>query len=283
MRANAAEPLHLDGVRQLAQQLEAPIGQAVERTDAVVVNTGLLGTVHGVEAPPEIALDRAGGMQARVGAAVISFLKHLEGSQPAFVQHLQLGHAHRRGIHVHAADLPHAAARGHPHRIHRANALRDVVHARFWMLTIDHDQPLVPEFAGQRFGFSTYFRHVQHAAFHGRVGAAQTAIDAVVDALAAHVERGKGHDTVIINLALDGPGRCAHFRPQLRIAHAHQRGQFGLAQRLHRQCFGDDLAHRAGLRLAGDGQEALNVGIVDEILPIRGQVFLDFRGDDPFP
>ena len=114
------------------------------------------------------------------------------------------------------------------------------------MLAEDEDQPLVPlVLQGQHLLADVVF--VERAADLLPVRAAERAVQAIVRALVADVQRGEQHDAVAVHVAFQLPRGVENLLDQRRLVRRQQRGRLLHRQRLLRQALGDDVADLAGL------------------------------------
>ena len=109
------------------------------------------------------------------------------------------------------------------------------------MLAEDEDQPLVPlVLQGQH--LLAEFVFVQRAADLRLVRPAERAVDAVVRAVVADVQRREQHDAVAVDVAFQLPSGVEDLSEQFRLVGGQQRGGFFDRERLLRQALGDNVA-----------------------------------------
>ena len=121
----------------------------------------------------------------------------------------------------------------------------------------------------QGFDLSTDLGTAERAADGVRVRTAEAAILAIVDAQVADVERGKQYNAVAVDGLLELPGGGEDLFDELRVVGVDQHGRFCGAERLFGEAFGDDVAHL--VRIGGAIEEAVQVGIVDEVDGVSAQ------------
>ncbi|OQB92105.1 MAG: hypothetical protein BWX83_00302 [Candidatus Cloacimonetes bacterium ADurb.Bin117] len=200
VRPHAEGFLQMDGVVKQAQHLEFPVVEAHQGADAEVVDTCFHGAVEAVEAPEEIALGST-RMQVPVGFLVVGFLKYLVGADAHGFHGAEALNIQRRGVDVHPANLAFRVFGV----INGLHGLGDVFRRIHGMLAVNHDEAFVAGFH-QGLGFLNQLFAAEGGAHAFLVRDAEAAIDAVVHAFVAHVERGKEHDAVAVDAFLQFVG-----------------------------------------------------------------------------
>ena len=104
VRSHVEACFQVVGVTDHGQHLETPVVEAEEDAETVVVDTGLLGAVHGGEAPLVVALDGVGGVVPAVCLGMVSLLENLVSAYASFFYDAETFHIQRGGVDVHAAD-----------------------------------------------------------------------------------------------------------------------------------------------------------------------------------
>ena len=77
MGTDAELPFQVEGMVKQPHHLEAPVVQPEERADRHIVDTGIHGAVHRIQAPAVISLDCARRMQFRITVRMVCLLEHL--------------------------------------------------------------------------------------------------------------------------------------------------------------------------------------------------------------
>ncbi len=102
------------------------------------------------------------------------------------------------------------------------------------------------------------------AAHRQRVAAPEAAVDAVVNAVVADVERGEEHDAVAVDSFLQGPGGAENHLEQPGVLRPQERGRLFDRERLLFKALGDDVLDRFPIG-RGPLEQRGKVGVVDEI------------------
>ena len=284
MRANVEPTLKIPRVQDGRQHLVPPVAKSVQNPQPDIVHARLHAAVERRRAPVVVALHAPRRMHRLVEFAVVRLLEHLEGADADLVQHPEILHRQRGGVHVHAAD-PDGRAR--LRRLDRAvvaglDGLGDVFRGGRGMFAIDGDEPLVSDAAGEHVHLLLQLVHRQHAALLQIVAVAEAAVLAPVHAEVRDVERRERHDAVVVHLVFDAVRRRAHLLEELLVRDAHQRRRLGDLQRLAGGFrLREDLADADGI----DGlrvrlrQRPVDQIVVDEMPPAR-QVPVDFALHD---
>ena len=258
VRPDVVVLLQMQGVAHQPEHFESPVVQAEQGADADVVALGLHRAGDAVEPPQIIGLVRVLRMNAAIRFVVVGFLEDLIGADAGGLDDPIAVVIQRGGVQVDAADF--AAAGGG--RVDVLHALGHEAGVVLRMLAEDEDQPLVPlVFQGQH--LLADFVLVQRAANLRLVRAAERAIEAIVRAVVADVDRREQHDAVAVNVAFQLPGGVEDLFEQFRLVGGQQRGGLLDRKRLLRQAFGDDFAHRSGIRPTL--QQFVQMLVVDKI------------------
>ena len=274
-------PLQVLGVVEHAHDLEAPVVQAEERPDGHVVDARFHGAVQGVEPPIVIGLDAAGGVDRTVGRVIVGFLEDLEGADAGALELAEVRDGHRRGVDVHPADLAPADARLDLDAVDPAHALGDVVRVGLRMLAVHGHQTLVAERARKDPRLLFDLLEAEGAPLDGPIARAEAAVDAVVHAPAAAVQRREGDHPVVVDLGLDRRRRVEDFLPEALVAHVQQRRGVPRIERLDVGGLGENLAYPRRLRLGVARELSLDESVVDEVFAVY-QILVDLvLADDP--
>ncbi len=258
MRSDVVVLLQMQGVAHQPQHLESPIVQAEQRPDADVVALRLHRPGDAVEPPQIITLVRVLGMNAAIRLVVVGLLEDLIRPDAGRLDDAIAVVIQRGGVQVDAADI----AAGGGRRVDVTHALGHEVGVVPRMLAEDQDQPLVP-LVLQRQHLLADFIRVERAANLRLVRAAETAIEAVVRAVVADVDRREQHDAVAVDLAFQLPGGVENLFQQFRLVGRQQRRGLLQRKRLLRQALGDHLPHRPRVRRAF--QQLVQMPLVNKI------------------
>ncbi len=268
MRADAVAIFEFQRMINQAHHLEFPIVEAEQRADAHVVNSGVKGAVHTIQPPAIISFNRARRMHETVCLLVIGFLKDLIRADARFMQALQVFNRKRRGVDVHAPDRAFALARRPARPVNRLQRRDHVIHVRRRMLAEHDNQAFMADFSGQDADFMVDFLLRQHVARHARIRRAEAAIEAIVDAGGAEIERRERDDAIVIDMPLDVAARDRHFMPQFGVCDVQQRGGFVRRQILDSAGFGENVTHPRRVRPPVRPDFFLDFGVWNKILPI---------------
>ncbi len=219
-------------------------------------------------------------MQPLVGPLVIRFLEDLERADARVVEDAKLLDLHRGRVDVAPSDLAPAATGLDLHVHDGPQALGDVIDAGLRVLAVDDDQPLVADLAGQHLDLPADLVLGQDPPAFRMIAASKTAVNAVIDAQIAHVQRREGHDAIVVDLRFDRRGGLPHLGQQLRVRDVDQTGRFIRRQRLDGERLGQDVADPLGVTAPVGRQSPLDRGLVDEV-PTVVEILLDLLGLDP--
>ena len=279
MRPDAEPFFQFNRVMQQRHHLETPVVQPEQDANSHIVNSGFIGSVHAVQPPLVIALNRILRMQLAIGFVMIRFLKNLIRAESGVFQTPQVFDGKRRGVHVSAANRTNPALDLDFNAVNRFQRLHHVVNIGVGVLAEDDNQAFMADFPGQDFDFFADFVLRQHPARHVVVMAAKAAISAVIDADRAEVERRERDDAVVINVALDFSARDFHFAPEFRVLDMQQHGGFRRVEPRDGFCFFDNLAHTRRIRRAMRRERLLDFDVIDEVFAIE-QIFFELFAFD---
>jgi hypothetical protein len=150
------------------------------------------------------------------------------------------------------------------------------------VLAVDDNQALVPDPAGQDSDLAPDLVQRENPPGFLRIAAAEAAVSTVVDAQIAQVQRGEGHNAVVVNLPLDRRRRLRHLGPKLRVLDVQQAGRLVRRQRLDGQRLLQNLPHppRVGMRVRR--QRPRDSRVVDKA-PAVVEIPLDLLRPDSIP
>ncbi len=266
VRTTAVAILEKNCVADQAKDIEAPICQAEESTNAKVILAHFEGAAEGVEAPQVVALERVARMHALVGLVVVRLHEdlvrpdagRLHGAEPSVIQ--------RRGVDVHATDFAVSAL----HVVDVSNTGRDEVGVVAWVLAEYDDEALVP-LLFHRHNLLADLIHAQRAADHVLVLVLETAVGTVVHAQVAEIERREEHDAIAVHALLEIAGGGKNLLAQLGAARAQEDRGLLDGERLFVERLGDHLAQPTDVHEIGAAKKAFQVGIVDKVLSVLTQ------------
>ena len=121
----------------------------------------------------------------------------------------------------------------------------------------------------ERLDLAAKLLRAQRAAQGGGVRAAEGAVQAVVGAIVADVERGEDHDPVAVDFALELPRGGEDPLAALGVVGRQQHGCLLQLQRLLGQALGQHVVAAAGL--GRPPHERLQPRLVDEVVPALAQ------------
>ena len=181
----------------------------------------------------------------------------------------------RGGVDVDPPDFAVAGRRG----VDVADAVGNELGVVVRMLAEDQDQPLM-SLLFQRQHLLADFVSVQGATDHFPIRAAERAVSAIVGTFVADVKRGKKHDAVAVNVALQPPGGGEDFLDHLRPIGRQQYGRLVDRERLLGQALGDHFVELP--RLDAKVQQGIQSLLVDEVEPAAAEfVLVDLERHSP--
>jgi len=191
---------------------EPPVGQSEQCADGHIVDAGFQRPMQGKDTPVILSLDGVLGMDTTVHVRIVRFLENLVGAD-ADVMHLPVFiYVQGCGIDIHPADFVMVF----PGLVDGLNGFTHVIHIADRMFAVHRDQPLVT-FPYQGQGFPFQFFPVQCGTLYGCITLAESAVGAVVDAMAGDIQRGEQHHPVAVHRPLDPVGGFKYCFPQFRI------------------------------------------------------------------
>ena len=267
VRPDVVMLLQVQGMGHQPQHLELPIVQAEQGPDAHVVAAGLHRPGQGIEPPEIIALPRLPRMHLGIGLVMIGLLEDLVGADSRRPDRGISGVVHGGRVDVHAADLAVIDL----DRIDRPHALGDELGAVGRVLAEDQDRPLVA-LPLQGLDLGPQVVRAERAADLVGIRAAKGAVQAVILATAAHVQRREQHDAVAVDVAFQLPGGLEDLLAAFLVVGRQQHGRFGQRQGLLGHALGD---HGGKLFPRGPALEQIvELGLVDEV----AGAFAEFDG-----
>ena len=193
----------------------APIGEAVEGTDAEAAEAGFVGAFGSVEAPIEIALG-SGGVDLFVDRAVVSLLIHDEAFGAGFDQRTVLGG-------FHGADFE---GDGGKFVVQRGDAIAEVSGGNEFGMFAGAEEDVAEPRAREFVGFAADFIEAEGDAEDGVI-ARETAILAVVDAFVGEVKRCEKANDFTETLLREELGTAAEFFEVRRSGFGDEGGKIG--------------------------------------------------------
>ncbi|KAF5053122.1 hypothetical protein DSECCO2_401610 [anaerobic digester metagenome] len=232
-------------VEHQSQHFELIVIEAEQNSRAHIVQARFHRSVEGGQVIVVVALGSA-QMHGFVGGLVIGFLEQDIGSDAGILEAAVVLHRGGRNVDVHPANRAVITVGV----VDCLDGLHQIVHVAVdRILTGLQRQPLVAHPLQQPDLFLN-LRPGQLAPRH-LVGHLVAAVPAVVDAVAAQIERGKDDNAVAVDVMLDLAGNPEHFSHDLRIFRLQEQGDIPVGQRLLFAGFGQNLANIFQRRILG--------------------------------
>jgi hypothetical protein len=180
-----------------AHDLKTPIIEAEQHSYAGIIDPGLLGSVHGIKAPPVMALDGIGRVHFPVGFVVIGFLEYLVSTDSCFLELGKLFPGKRGTIYIGSSDGPMLCFDAVDLTYRITNKINfglggfTVHQDRSFLTLFDHDAD-----------FPLDFIHGKGLTVHESITAAEAAVFTVVGTFIANIEGGEKDDAVPVYVLL---------------------------------------------------------------------------------
>ncbi len=242
VRAHAEGALELAHVLHEREDLEAPVVQAEEDADADVVDAGLHGAVHPGHAPVVIPL-LAADVHCSVRGAMVRLLEELEGADATALERLEVRHREGSHVDIDAADLAVAAL----DLVDRGDRIEHVAEALLGVRLSGDQQDALVALVDEQLGLVADLRLRERPALELLVAHAEGAVQAVVVAHVADIERREQDEARAVDRVLDVARRSEQLAEQLGVAHRAEDGHVLHVQALELGRLGEDLAHAAGI------------------------------------